>query len=181
MIHMHVGQCGCQLGDEFWVQMQKGFRNTGVFSQSKLQRASSGGARSTESTAMQLLPPAVFVDSEPKVVHHLRSTPRASNVVFEQSGRGNNWAFGYEGSERLCELTMDSVRQELERQRTAAHGFNIVHGLSGGTGSGLGSRIVARLREEYPKLCVRPCVRVLAHCCCGVWLAMRQSRKSTRD
>ena len=95
--------------------------------------------------------PAVFVDSEPKVVQNLRCPPRDSNIIFEQSGRGNNWAFGFKESEKLCDLTLEAVRQEVER-RPSVVGFNMVHGLSGGTGSGLGSRVIAQLREEYPKL-----------------------------
>ncbi|KAJ3046292.1 Tubulin beta-4 chain [Rhizophlyctis rosea] len=75
---------------------------------------------------------------------------RPDNFVFGQSGAGNNWAKGYytEGAE-LVDPVLDVVRKEAE-SCDALQGFQIVHSLGGGTGSGLGSLIMSKIREEYP-------------------------------
>ena len=130
--------------------MQKGFKETGIFprlwskSQTNLPQHHGKGSPT-------VVTPAIFVDSEPKVVQNLRCRPRQDNIVFEQSGRGNNWAFGYSDSKTLCDKSLEAIRKEMERRHRNT-GFNMVHGLSGGTGSGLGSRLIAKLREQYPKL-----------------------------
>lgn len=144
MIHVHVGQCGCQVGDEFWCQYQQ--RTTSHFS-SQVPQSSSSSSLMFPGVDF----PAIFVDSEPKVVQNLRSKPHLQQTLFEQNGRGNNWAFGYEGSATLCRSTLEKVRNQVESM-DVTRGFHLVHGLSGGTGSGLGSRLVGSLRDTFPKL-----------------------------
>jgi len=71
-------------------------------------------------------------------------------MICGKEGAGNNFAKGYytEGSEVIMEV-MDAVRKEAERA-DCLHGFQISHSIGGGTGSGLGSLIISRLKEEYP-------------------------------
>jgi hypothetical protein len=73
--------------------------------------------------------------------------------VYHSSGRGNNWAMGYEDAplngERLSDLAMERFRHEVERS-DYFKGVVMMHSLAGGTGSGLGSRLVEILRTEYP-------------------------------
>lgn len=44
---------------------------------------------------------------------------------------------------------MDCIRREVERT-DCLHGFQILHSISGGTGSGMATLILSKLREEYP-------------------------------
>lgn len=44
---------------------------------------------------------------------------------------------------------MDAVRKEVERC-DCIQGFQLAHSLGGGTGSGMGSLMISKLREEYP-------------------------------
>ena len=44
---------------------------------------------------------------------------------------------------------MDLVRKEAEGA-DCLQGFQVTHSLGGGTGSGLGSLIMTKIREEYP-------------------------------
>jgi tubulin beta len=75
---------------------------------------------------------------------------RPDNFVFGQSGAGNNWAKGHytEGAE-LVDTVMDVVRREAEGC-DSLQGFQICHSLGGGTGSGMGTLLISRIREEYP-------------------------------
>ena len=67
-----------------------------------------------------------------------------------QSGAGNNWAKGYytEGAE-LIESVMDVIRREAE-SCDCLQGFQLAHSLAGGTGSGMGTLLISKIREEYP-------------------------------
>jgi len=64
---------------------------------------------------------------------------------------GNNFAKGYytDGRELL-----DSVLDTLQRETEACDfvsGYQLVHGLGGGTGSGLGSLLLEKMHDLYPK------------------------------
>lgn len=67
-----------------------------------------------------------------------------------QGGAGNNWAKGYytEGAE-LIDPILDIARGQAERADTL-QGFQVLHSLGGGTGSGLGALLLSKIREEYP-------------------------------
>ena len=75
---------------------------------------------------------------------------RPDNFVFGQSGAGNNWAKGHytEGAE-LVDAVLDVVRKECENC-DCLQGFQLTHSLGGGTGSGLGTLLISKIREEYP-------------------------------
>lgn len=64
-----------------------------------------------------------------------------------QSGAGNNFSKGYytEGAE-LMDSIMDVARKEAEKA-DMLQGFQLVHSLGGGTGSGLGTNLLTKLRE----------------------------------
>merc|ERR1712060_375796 len=70
--------------------------------------------------------------------------------VFGASGAGNNWAKGHytEGAE-LIEEALDVIRKEVENC-DCPQGFQICHSLGGGTGSGMGTLVLLKLRDAYP-------------------------------
>jgi tubulin beta len=115
----------------------------------------------SESNFLKLLlggkyvPRAVLVDLEPGTMDSVRSGPfgqifRPDNFVFGQSGAGNNWAKGHytEGAE-LVDSVLDVVRKEAE-SCDCLQGFQQTHSLGGGTGSGMGTLLISKIREEYP-------------------------------
>ena len=77
-------------------------------------------------------------------------TFRPDNFVFGQSGAGNNWAKGHytEGAE-MVDSVLDVVRKEVE-SCDCMQGFQLTHSLGGGTGSGMGTLLISKIREEYP-------------------------------
>ncbi len=101
------------------------------------------------------VPRAILVDLEPGTMDSVRSGPfgqifRPDNFVFGQSGAGNNWAKGHytEGAE-LVDSVLDVVRKEAE-SCDCLQGFQLCHSLGGGTGSGMGTLLISKIREEYP-------------------------------
>ncbi|EMP24592.1 Tubulin beta-2C chain, partial [Chelonia mydas] len=108
-----------------------------------------------EATGGKYVPRAILVDLEPGTMDSVRSGPfgqifRPDNFVFGQSGAGNNWAKGHytEGAE-LVDSVLDVVRKEAE-SCDCPQGFQLTHSLGGGTGSGMGTLLISKIREEYP-------------------------------
>lgn len=108
-----------------------------------------------EARGGKFVPRAVLVDLEPGTMDSVRSSPFGKlfdpdNFIFGQAGAGNNWAKGHytEGAE-LCDVVLDLVRREAEGC-DCLQGFQLVHSLGGGTGSGMGSLLLGKIREEYP-------------------------------
>ena len=75
---------------------------------------------------------------------------RSDNFVFGQSEAGNNWAKSHytEGAE-LMDQVLDVVRREAEGC-DCLQDFQITHSLGGGTGAGMGTLLIFKIREEFP-------------------------------
>ncbi|KAJ3539236.1 hypothetical protein NMY22_g4827 [Coprinellus aureogranulatus] len=65
-------------------------------------------------------------------------------------GAGNNWAQGYSTGERIYEEVMEMIDREAEGS-DSLEGFMVMHSIAGGTGSGLGSFMLERLNDKFPK------------------------------
>lgn len=102
------------------------------------------------------VPRAILVDLEPGTMDSIRASVfgklfNPDSFIYGQAGAGNNWAKGHytEGAE-LCDTVLDMIRREAEGC-DCLQGFQIVHSLGGGTGSGMGSLLLGKIREEYPE------------------------------
>jgi len=112
-------------------------------------------ATSSEPMTAKWVPRAVLVDLEPGTMDVIKAQPlgpafKPDNLCFGNNGAGNNWAKGHytEGAE-LVESVLDRVRLEIE-QCDAPQGFQIFHSLGGGTGSGMGTLLLLKIRDAYP-------------------------------
>lgn len=65
-------------------------------------------------------------------------------------GAGNNWASGYSQGEKLHEEVFDIIDREADGS-DSLEGFVLCHSIAGGTGSGMGSYIMERLSDRFPK------------------------------
>ena len=108
-----------------------------------------------EATGGRYVPRAILFDLEPGTMDSVRAGPfgqlfRPDNFVFGQTGAGNNWAKGHytEGAE-IIDSVLDVVRKEAEGC-DCMQGFQMTHSLGGGTGSGMGTLLISKIREEYP-------------------------------
>ena len=101
------------------------------------------------------MPRSVLVDLEPGVLNSVQGNKKMGklfnpdNFIGAQDGAGNNWAKGYlsYGSEIIDDV-LDQVRKQTEVCESLS-GFQIMHSLGGGTGSGLGSLVLEKLSEDY--------------------------------
>ena len=65
-------------------------------------------------------------------------------------GAGNNWAAGYAAGERVQEEIFDMIDREADGS-DSLEGFMLLHSIAGGTGSGLGSYLLERMNDRFPK------------------------------
>ncbi|KAJ8973274.1 hypothetical protein NQ317_019540 [Molorchus minor] len=108
-----------------------------------------------EASNNNYVPRAVLVDLEPGTMDAVRGTKygylfHPDYFIFGQSGAGNNWAKGHytEGAE-IVDRVLEVMRKEAERC-DCLQGFQMAHSLGGGTGSGLGTLLTAKIQDEYP-------------------------------
>ncbi|PWA92509.1 Tubulin beta-8 chain -like protein [Artemisia annua] len=157
ILHIQGGQCGNQIGAKFWevVCAEHGIDPTGRYQGDTDLQLERINVYYNEASCGRFVPRAVLMDLEPGTMDSLRSGPygaifRPDNFVFGQSGAGNNWAKGHytEGAE-LIDSVLDVVRKEAENC-DCLQGFQVCHSLGGGTGSGMGTLLISKIREEYP-------------------------------
>ncbi|KAL0329798.1 UNVERIFIED_CONTAM: Tubulin beta chain [Sesamum radiatum] len=120
ILHIQAGQCGNQIGGKFW----------------------------------EVVCDEHGIDAFGNYVGTSRVQLERVNVYYNEASRengaGNNWAKGHytEGAE-LIDSVLDVVRKEAENC-DCLQGFQICHSLGGGTGSGMGTLLISKIREEYP-------------------------------
>jgi tubulin beta len=175
ILHVQVGQCGNQVGHAFWeaVQNEHYLDGKGNFVPpadiEKLDQDGDGvpdqlecidvyyrqNAAVNNKANATYTPRAILVDLEPGTLDVIKDTQLAdlfdpTNMNFGNNGAGNNWAKGHytEGAE-LVEQVMDCVRKEAEKSE-CVQGFQLFHSLGGGTGSGMGTLLLLKIRDAYP-------------------------------
>merc|ERR1711881_665858 len=135
IVTLQAGQCGNQGDDD-----------------TQLERAS---VFFKETSGGTYTPQAINFDLEPGVLDVIRKGSHGnffnpSGFVHGQSGAGNNWAKGHytEGAE-LIDDVMDATRK-LAEDCDQLQGFQVCQSIGGGTGSGMGTLLISKVREEYP-------------------------------
>merc|ERR1712142_690522 len=143
IVHLQAGQCGNQIGAKFWeiISDEHGIDPTGAYvgtSDLQMERVevyyNEAQGLTPEAKARgeklvsggKFVPRAILVDLEPGTMDSVRSGPygnifRPDNVVRKEA----------EGCDCL-------------------QGFQLTHSLGGGTGSGMGTLLISKIREEYP-------------------------------
>lgn len=160
IVHIQTGQCGNQIGAAFWETACKEHK-IGVDGSFVGESSSDDvllekiNVYYNELEGGKYVPRAILVDLEPAVLDSVQNSEygkifRPDNFVSGQSGAGNNWAKGHytEGAE-LVDSVFDVIRKEAEGV-DCLQGFQLTHSLGGGTGSGMGTLLLKRVREEYP-------------------------------
>ena len=145
------------MGAAFWhtISAEHGIDTSGKYVGDDPNQLERIGVYYSEGSEGRFVPRAVMLDLEPGVVDTMKSSHfgklyNPDNFVHGQSGAGNNWAKGHytEGAE-LIESVIDVVRKETEGC-DVLQGFQVSHSLGGGTGSGMGTLLISKIREDYP-------------------------------
>ncbi|CAM9954084.1 unnamed protein product, partial [Heterosigma akashiwo] len=173
LITIQVGQCGNQIGREFWrialeehathnpagvfdEAMSSFFRNVDTrYGSMPLELPVGDGTTPIGSLRAR----AVLVDMEDGPMSETLRGPlgelfEESQVIREQtsSGSGNNWAQGYYGyGPQHAAGVVEAVRRSAELC-DALQSFFLLHSLGGGTGSGLGTYVLGLLEDSFPEV-----------------------------
>jgi tubulin beta len=162
IVCLQAGQCGNQIGKRFWenLSIEHGIQlGSGQFDSSRQSEKDALLERIevyyNEGEGDRYVPRSVNFDLEPGVLDVIKASEvgklfKPDNYVNGTSGAGNNWAKGHytEGAELIDEV-MEQVRKESEGC-DCLQGFQIAHSIGGGTGSGMGTLMLSKIREEYP-------------------------------
>nr|AFM80053.1 beta-tubulin [Teleopsis dalmanni] len=159
IVHLQVGQCGNQIGSKFWqeISQEHGIDPNGVYCGNKDLQLERVNVYYTQGPSANYVPRAVFVDLQPSTLNSVRSSEygklyRPDNFISGQGSAGNNWAKGhYSDGMMLLESVFEVIRKEME-DCDCPQGCQLVHSLGGGTGSGFGTLLISKLRDEYPRL-----------------------------
>lgn len=163
MIMLQLGQCGNQIGFEFWKKLcaEHGINPEGVLESFATEGIDRKDVFFYQADDQHYIPRAVLLDLEPRVIHTIMNSPYAKlynqeNVYLSQSGggAGNNWAVGYSQGERLFEDVFEIIDREAEGS-DSLEAFVLCHSIAGGTGSGMGSFILEHLNDRFPKKLVQ--------------------------
>lgn len=159
MITLQLGQCGNQIGFEFWKRLcaEHGISPEGILESFAHEGVDRKDVFFYQADDEHYIPRAVLLDLEPRVIHTIMTSPYAKlynpeNIYLSKhgGGAGNNWASGYSQGERLQEEIFDIIDREADGS-DSLEGFVLCHSIAGGTGSGMGSYILERLTDRYPK------------------------------
>lgn len=156
IITLQAGQCGNQIGGEFWKQLclEHGIQGDGTCLPSDSDDRKD--VFFYQSDDDRYIPRALLIDLEPRVVNKLAYAnqrlfnPENFFIAQEGGGAGNNWASGFRQGEEHHEQVMDMIDREADNS-DSLEGFVLCHSIAGGTGSGMGSYLLERLNDHYPK------------------------------
>ncbi|KAK9480157.1 Tubulin/FtsZ, GTPase domain-containing protein [Lipomyces japonicus] len=166
IITLQAGQCGNQIGSKFWEQLclEHGLSPDGNLRTDLPQNAGTADRKDVffyQSDDTRYIPRALLIDLEPRVINGIMNGPYAKMynpenvyVSSDGSGAGNIWASGYRAGESLAEELMDMLDREADGS-DSLEGFMLLHSIAGGTGSGLGSYLLERLSDRFPKKIVQ--------------------------
>ncbi|KAE8727692.1 Tubulin beta-1 chain [Hibiscus syriacus] len=127
ILHIQGGQCDNQIGAKFWevVCAEHAIDQTGRYNGDSDLQLDRINVYYNEASGGRFVPRAVLMDLEPGTMDNIRS-----------------------GAE-LIDFVLDVVRKEAENC-DCLQGFQVCHSLGGGTGSGMGTLLISKIREEYP-------------------------------
>ncbi|CEQ40787.1 SPOSA6832_02427 [Sporobolomyces salmonicolor] len=175
LLTVSAGQAGNQISSEFWAQLcaEHGISNDGMLEDYALAADAPHDRKDVffyQADDERYIPRAVMIDLEPRVLNNIRNSPFKNLYNPENfysspdgGGAGNNFAKGHARGE----MVWNDIAEMLEREAEGSDslearlvislrpipdpGIMLLHSIAGGTGSGLGSYVLERLSDIFPK------------------------------
>lgn len=159
MLTLQIGQCGNQLGTALFDAVAGEYRAAIAETGKKTPYTSYIDRYFFASKHRNSIPNvrSVLIDTEPKVVSRCIAQARSSSTwsyrpkmtVCEQTGAGNNWAFGSRvHGPKLRNRIAEKVRHNVE-EMDRCPSFLVLQSVAGGTGSGVGTHVTKYLRDSF--------------------------------
>jgi len=163
MVMLQLGQCGNQIGFEFWKKLCKehGISPEGILQEHATEGIDRKDVFFYQADDEHYIPRSVLLDLEPRVINTIMNSeyrklynPENVYLAKDGGGAGNNWACGYSLGGDLHEEVFDIIDREAEGS-DSLEGFVVAHSIAGGTGSGMGSYVLEKLADRFPKKLVQ--------------------------
>jgi tubulin epsilon len=154
-ITIQVGQCGNQIGNQFWQMLLDEHEHTA--DDDSALSAFFRFSPSSKSNTTNMKARALLIDMECGPLTETMKSPLgalfdSTQFVMDVSGSGNNFAHGhYYYGPQYRDKFEESLRWQAE-QCDSLQTFLVTHSLGGGTGSGVGSYIVGLIEDLYPEV-----------------------------
>lgn len=151
------------VGFEFWKRLcaEHGINPEGILEDFATEGVDRKDVFFYQADDEHYIPRAVLLDLEPRVINTIMTSPYSKlynqeNVFVSKNGggAGNNWASGFSQGEKLSEEIFDIIDREADGS-DSLEGFVLCHSIAGGTGSGMGSNILEKLSDRFPKKLVQ--------------------------
>ena len=159
IITIQIGQCGNQVGMEFWKRLcaEHGISPQGIVNENAINGDDRKDVFFYQADDDHFIPRAILIDMEPRVINNIQNSDfskffNQENIYKskEGGGAGNVWVKGYSHAEKVEEEIMDMIEREADGS-DSLEGFMLIHAINGGTGSGFGSYLLEKLNENFPK------------------------------
>ncbi|AMD20492.1 HDL252Cp [Eremothecium sinecaudum] len=161
IITIQVGQCGNQVSKQFWSQLAK---EHGIGADGKSLHPSDPNVIREDDTNVffrqndhnRYTPRALLFDLEPSAIADVRNcfpgffNERNVWISKDELGAGNTWAIGYDYGQENQDEFLNMIDKEIDATGNF-EGFQLIHSVAGGTGSGLGSNLLEALSDRYHK------------------------------
>ena len=164
-IVVSVGQAGNQIGASFWqalcTEHEIDPRSGRPVKDEPCGNWQTFFYRPGDDPKGKYIPRSIIIDLEPSVADNVKETFDAlfnpGNLVTGTDGAGNNFAVGHgKMGSQFVDKVLDIMEKEVQNTERLG-GIMILHSLGGGTGSGFGSLIVKKLKENYPSIPLMSC------------------------
>ncbi|XP_023419706.1 tubulin gamma-1 chain isoform X2 [Cavia porcellus] len=123
IITLQLGQCGNQIGFEFWKQLcaEHGISPEGIVEEFATEGTDRKDVFFYQADDEHYIPRAVLLDLEPRVIHSILNSAYAKlynpeNIYLAEhgGGAGNNWARGFSQGEKIHEDIFDIIDREAD-------------------------------------------------------------------
>ena len=147
IITLQVGQCGNQIGGEFWKQLclEHGISPSGILEHPDeningehfLTVDDRKDVFFYQADDEHYIPRNLMIDLEPRVVNKLSNgkyrdlfNPENFFIAQDGGGAGNNWASGFRQGEEHAEQVLDMIDRESDNS-DSLEGFVLCHSIAG--------------------------------------------------
>ena len=134
VITLQVGQCGNQIGMEFWKQLcaEHGINKDGMLEEYAMNGDDRKDVFFYQADDDHYIPRSLLIDLEPRVINGIQMSdysnlynPENIFVSPDGGGAGNNWAKGYSSGQSV----QDEIFEMIDRE---ADGSDSLEGFCGG-------------------------------------------------
>lgn len=158
IITLQVGHAGNHIGVKFWESLceEQSLRLDGKLLRDELESTLNWKVFfESNPSNKRYIPRSLLIDSKNLYLDRIQSRDigklfAPDSYLLCNTRTDNNWAKGFfQVGAQMNEMIMDQIRKYAEYCDSLV-GFQTLHAIGAGTGSGLGSFILSKIKEEYP-------------------------------